>query len=270
MKVSSRNPGRTAPAITIRLTPAMRRSSTRRCQRDRDRAGNRLISSGPLSSSASEASVEAMTARAAPVGVIGPGRPSMKLATRRRTAATLYVTPTPRQIRPTGSPGRRSRMTAPTTVNARTPIVPRTSTWRSVDENDDSAPTMTTRTATATKPRRAQRERREREARSSIGASSSGIVSGTLRDGATIKYRYAVSAQAVPLEIRLLGPLEVLVAGDPIVVDTRKALAIVALVAAEGRPFARDELAAMFWPDADDEAARGALRRTLSTLRTAI
>ena len=45
--------------------------------------------------------------------------------------------------------------------------------------------------------------------------------------------------------------------GRPIVVDTRKALAIVALVAAEGRPFARDELAAMFWPEADDEAARG-------------
>ncbi|MEP6639268.1 MAG: AAA family ATPase, partial [Chloroflexota bacterium] len=56
----------------------------------------------------------------------------------------------------------------------------------------------------------------------------------------------------------------------PVVVDTRKALAIVALVAAEGRPFARDELAAMFWPDADDAAARGALRRTLSALRTAV
>jgi len=74
----------------------------------------------------------------------------------------------------------------------------------------------------------------------------------------------------VPLKIRLLGPLEVVVAGEPIVVDTRKALAIVALVAADGRPFARDELSAMFWPDADDEAARGALRRTLSALRTAI
>ena len=72
------------------------------------------------------------------------------------------------------------------------------------------------------------------------------------------------------LSIRLLGPLEVAVAGRPIVVDTRKALAIVALVAAEGRPFARDELAAMFWAEADDEAARGALRRTLSALRTAV
>ena len=70
--------------------------------------------------------------------------------------------------------------------------------------------------------------------------------------------------------IRLLGPLEIIVAGAPIVVDTRKALAIVALVAGEGRPFARDELSAMFWPEADDEAARGALRRTLSALRTAV
>ena len=77
-------------------------------------------------------------------------------------------------------------------------------------------------------------------------------------------------ARAPQLRVRLLGPLEVVVGGRPVVVDTRKALAIVALVAAEGRPFARDELAAMFWPDADDEAARGALRRTLSALRTAI
>ena len=79
-----------------------------------------------------------------------------------------------------------------------------------------------------------------------------------------------MSGDKPPLKIHLLGPLEVMVAGGPVVVDTRKALAIVALVAADGRPFARDELAAMFWPDADDQAARGALRRTLSTLRTAV
>jgi DNA-binding SARP family transcriptional activator len=72
------------------------------------------------------------------------------------------------------------------------------------------------------------------------------------------------------LVIRVLGPLEVLVDGAPIVVDTRKALAIVAVLAAEGRPFARDELAALLWPDADDESARGALRRTLSVLRAAL
>ena len=58
--------------------------------------------------------------------------------------------------------------------------------------------------------------------------------------------------------------------GVPLRVDTRKALAIVALLAVEGRPFARDELAAMFWPESDDESARGALRRTLSVLRAAL
>ena len=48
------------------------------------------------------------------------------------------------------------------------------------------------------------------------------------------------------LEIRVLGPLEVLVDGEPLRVDTRKAPAIVALLAVERRPYARDELAAMF------------------------
>lgn len=72
------------------------------------------------------------------------------------------------------------------------------------------------------------------------------------------------------LDIRLLGPPQVLVGNAPLEVDTRKAVAILALLAAEGRPFARDELAALLWPDSDDAAARGALRRTLSTMRSAI
>ena len=72
------------------------------------------------------------------------------------------------------------------------------------------------------------------------------------------------------LAIRVLGPLEVSVDGAPIVVDTRKALAILALLASERRPFAREEVAALLWPDAGDESARGALRRTLSVLRAAL
>jgi DNA-binding SARP family transcriptional activator len=72
------------------------------------------------------------------------------------------------------------------------------------------------------------------------------------------------------LTIRVLGPLEVLVDGAPLVVDTRKAVAMLALLAVGGRPFARDELAAMLWPEADDESARGALRRTLSVLRASL
>ncbi|HEX5829042.1 MAG TPA: AAA family ATPase [Candidatus Limnocylindrales bacterium] len=74
----------------------------------------------------------------------------------------------------------------------------------------------------------------------------------------------------MPLQIRVLGPLEVLADGEPLRVDTRKALAILALLAVEGRPYARDELAVLLWPDSDDESARGALRRTLSVLRTAL
>lgn len=72
------------------------------------------------------------------------------------------------------------------------------------------------------------------------------------------------------LEIRLLGAPEVLVVGQPLQVDTRKAVAILALLAADGRAYARDELAAVLWPESEEAAARGALRRTLSVMRSAI
>lgn len=52
--------------------------------------------------------------------------------------------------------------------------------------------------------------------------------------------------------------------------DTRKATALIAYLAVTGQPQARDTIAVMLWPDADTERARGALRRTLSTLRTGL
>ncbi len=57
---------------------------------------------------------------------------------------------------------------------------------------------------------------------------------------------------------------------QPVVFDTRKALALLAhLCLVEGaRP--RDALADLLWPDADLAHARGALRRTLSALRTGL
>jgi DNA-binding SARP family transcriptional activator len=94
-------------------------------------------------------------------------------------------------------------------------------------------------------------------------------VTGTLRDVMEYEYRYVVTAKAPRLDIRLLGPPEIHVDGVPLVVDTRKAIAILALLGAEGRPFARAELAALLWPDAGESAAHGALRRTLSSLRSA-
>src|SRR5687767_4096716 len=58
--------------------------------------------------------------------------------------------------------------------------------------------------------------------------------------------------------------------GAPLVVDTRKATALLAYLAVTGQPHRRDALAALFWPDADTARAGGALRRTLSALRSAI
>jgi DNA-binding SARP family transcriptional activator len=72
------------------------------------------------------------------------------------------------------------------------------------------------------------------------------------------------------LEIRLLGPPQVEVDGRPLVVDTRKAIALLAYVAVVARPLARDVLADLLWPDSDPEDARGALRRTLSVLRSGL
>jgi hypothetical protein len=105
-----------------------------------------------------------------------------------------------------------------------------------------------------------------------MGSSDVGVT-GTLRDSGPNRYRYVVMASrrsGAHLDIQLLGPPRILVDGRPLAVDTRKAVAILALLGAESRPFARDELAALLWPESDDMAARGALRRTLSTLRTAI
>jgi len=67
-----------------------------------------------------------------------------------------------------------------------------------------------------------------------------------------------------------MGPPEIHVDGAPLVVDTRKAIALLALLATDGRPLARDEIAALLWPESDDAAAHGALRRTLSTLRSGL
>src|SRR3954447_3253735 len=170
-------------------------------------------------------------------------------------------------------PGRRSRMIAPT-LEADTHSTTRSMasrSWRTASPAARRATPAAMEPTASTQPRTAARGRwMARTERVDIGAWSAVIVWRTLRDTRGIRYRYAVSGSSTGLQIRLLGPLEVIVEGRPIVVDTRKALAIVALVAAEGRPFARDELAAMFWPDADDEAARGALRRTLSSLRSAL
>ncbi|MGH2451968.1 MAG: BTAD domain-containing putative transcriptional regulator, partial [Candidatus Limnocylindria bacterium] len=70
------------------------------------------------------------------------------------------------------------------------------------------------------------------------------------------------------LNVRLLGSPTIDRDGEAVAVDTRKAIALLVLLAVGGREEPRARLAAMLWPEADDERARGALRRTLSALRS--
>jgi DNA-binding SARP family transcriptional activator len=66
------------------------------------------------------------------------------------------------------------------------------------------------------------------------------------------------------VRIALLGPPAVSRDGMPVTFDTRKAVALLALLAVTGREHSRDQLAALLWPDADPVRARNSLRRTLS------
>ncbi len=72
------------------------------------------------------------------------------------------------------------------------------------------------------------------------------------------------------LRLDLLGSPVVEVDGEPLAVDTRKAVALLAFLALEGGAHRRDTLAALLWPEIEPERARAALRRTLSTLRHAL
>ena len=72
------------------------------------------------------------------------------------------------------------------------------------------------------------------------------------------------------IEVELLGPPRVLRDGKPVLFDTRKAVALLAHLAVTARPRPRDSLADLLWTGTDLAHARGALRRTLSSVRTGV
>jgi DNA-binding SARP family transcriptional activator/tetratricopeptide (TPR) repeat protein len=75
---------------------------------------------------------------------------------------------------------------------------------------------------------------------------------------------------AATLRLALLGAPIATLDGRELAVDTRKATALLAYLAVEGGAHRRSTLAGVLWPDVDEERARAALRRTLSTLRNAL
>ncbi len=72
------------------------------------------------------------------------------------------------------------------------------------------------------------------------------------------------------VRITLLGAPSITRDGEAVVLDTRKALALVAHLALGERPRARELLCDLLWSQHDAVRARGALRRTLSTVRGAV
>jgi predicted ATPase len=78
------------------------------------------------------------------------------------------------------------------------------------------------------------------------------------------------SRHAAHLSLFLLGSPRLELDGQPVTVDTRKAIALLAFLAVTGEPQRREALAALLWPEYDQSHAFAALRRTLSALNKAI
>lgn len=72
------------------------------------------------------------------------------------------------------------------------------------------------------------------------------------------------------IKLVLFGPPRLERDGQAVEVSRRKALAMLAYLAATGQPHSRDTLATLFWPEAPPRRARGNLRRVLSDLNREI
>lgn len=102
-----------------------------------------------------------------------------------------------------------------------------------------------------------------RKALRGLGARSSGRSTSDARTAKRLRDRRR-------LHVRLFGPPRIERDGKPVEPDTRKAVALLAYLAVTGQAQGRDRLAGLLWPEADQERARGALRRTLSALRSVL
>ena len=72
------------------------------------------------------------------------------------------------------------------------------------------------------------------------------------------------------LILTLFGAPRIELDDHPVRVERQKALALLSFLAVTQKPHRRDKLAALLWPDLDQNHARAALRRTLSSLNHSI
>lgn len=72
------------------------------------------------------------------------------------------------------------------------------------------------------------------------------------------------------LRIQLLGAPQITLNDEPISVDTRKAVALLAYLAMTQQAHRRSSLTVLLWPESDQQRGRTALRRTLAALNKAI
>ena len=72
------------------------------------------------------------------------------------------------------------------------------------------------------------------------------------------------------LQVRLLGPPQLLWGGQPVPIPRRQTRALLYRLATESRPTTRAQLGYLFWPDVPDATARRNLTRLLALLRRAL
>lgn len=72
------------------------------------------------------------------------------------------------------------------------------------------------------------------------------------------------------LILRLLGTPEVSHAGQPLIFQTRKVLALLAYLVVEPGVHSRDKVTALLWPESDEERGKASLRRALAYLRQSL
>ena len=72
------------------------------------------------------------------------------------------------------------------------------------------------------------------------------------------------------LALYLLGPPQIERDGEPVKMDRRKAIALLAYLAVTGESQRRDSLVNLLWPESDSPRGRAALRRTLYALNKAL